>query len=125
MMALDRGSCWSVSIIRSRIEPSNPETAYPLFTFRSGHGRHRLQIDRDRAAVRFAELGGVLDDLGHAAADLIEIRGRAAGQHRYDVVGAPIADPGLAIRGNVRRFAVIRRSGRRSGQEAMRIGRAE
>src|SRR5690349_23042189 len=44
-------------------------------------------------------------DLGHAAADLVEIRGRAIGQHCHDVVGAPIADPGLAIRGNVRRLA--------------------
>ena len=44
------------------------------FSTAGWHGRHGLQEDRDGAAVVIGEPGGVADDLGHLAADEVEIR---------------------------------------------------
>src|SRR5713101_2750487 len=88
------------------------------------YGGERSEVERDRPAVGVGETGGALDDLGHRAADLVEIRGVAVGQHTDDVVLAPIADAGLAVGRDVRDLLAVRPV-RVPGEKAVRLGRAE
>src|SRR5437867_333518 len=81
-----------------------------LFAGRSSgrYGGERSEVERDRPAVGIRETGGALYDLGHRAADLVEIGGVAVGQHTDDVVLAPIADAGLAVGRDVRDLLAVR-----------------
>src|SRR5216684_8144348 len=88
------------------------------------YGGERSEVERDRPAVGVGEMGGALDDLGHAAADEVKIGGVAVGQHTDDVVLAPIADAGLAVGRDVRDLLAVRPV-RVPGEKAVRLGRAK
>src|SRR6266851_8752090 len=88
------------------------------------YGGERSEVERDRPAVGVGEMGGALDDLGHRAADLVEIGGVAVGQHPDDVVLAPIADACLAVGRDIRDLLAVRPV-RVPGEKAVRLGGAQ
>src|SRR6266404_2020687 len=119
--------CSSVSVVRHH-RKSRPrvQCGNALFVGRpwGRYGGERSQVECDRLTVGVRETGGALDDLGHRAADLVEIGSVAVGQHTDDVVLAPIADTGLAVGRDVRDLLAVRPVGV-PGEKAVRLGRAE
>ena len=85
---------------------------------------HALEIGGDRVPVGIGELGGAAHHRLHARAHHVRIRCHAGLQQALDLLDAPIADAGLAVRCDVRRVLPVRAADI-AGKGEARLERAE
>src|SRR6516162_3520196 len=83
-----------------------------------------MQENSDGAAIIIGQPRGVFDDFGHRTANKIEIGCLPVLEEGHDIVVAPVSDPGLRIRCDVRNSLAIRAMGG-TGEKPRRLGGAE